>query len=190
MRGRQSPFLLVQHRAGNTPAYAGKTGIYRGYIRITGKHPRVCGEDCHTPLTALSAEETPPRMRGRPLELAYGVFSQGNTPAYAGKTCHQRPTCGRLRKHPRVCGEDPVAVCLYPTPPETPPRMRGRLAGPFGADLPTRNTPAYAGKTAGGTAGGRHTRKHPRVCGEDFLFSAITTTTRETPPRMRGRLGA
>ena len=30
--------------------------------------------------------------------------------------------------------------------------------------------------------------KHPRVCGEDVLAYATKKTTKETPPRMRGRL--
>ena len=58
-------------------------------------------------------------------------------------TRHTRPN----QKHPHVCGEDIVGICLFAMMAETPPRVWGRhvlgLAGP----RKKRNTPTCVGKT-------------------------------------------
>ena len=56
-----------------------------------------------------------------------------------------------------------VSACSW----ETPPRMRGR---------PSRSS-----------SGVVLDWKHPRVCGEDCVMSALLSAETETPPRMRGR---
>ena len=65
--------------------------------------------------------------------------------------------------------------------------MRGRLSARRCDGVADRNTPAYAGKTPSGQKPAPLRQKHPRVCGEDFLFSSRSTSRAETPPRMRGR---
>ena len=132
-------------------------------------------------------EETPPRMRGRPC-LNYAKRTNiGNTPAYAGKTPQVSRKASRGRKHPRVCGEDRRLTAGAWSGAETPPRMRGRLAAKLERDFFTGNTPAYAGKTPVVCDRTRTGRKHPRVCGEDFIDYAMYFSPGETPPRMRGR---
>ena len=91
---------------GNTPAYAGKTFSLSRNIRLFRKHPRVCGEDTDAKITTEQATETPPRMRGRPLEKYLTEIAGGNTPAYAGKTPAALSVKTHCQKHPRVCGED------------------------------------------------------------------------------------
>ena len=73
-------------------------------------------------------KETPPRMRGRLIVDRAGEFISGNTPAYAGKTKDLHVVEAALRKHPRICGEDPFSEHLASPYWETPPRMRGRLS--------------------------------------------------------------
>ena len=48
-------------------------------------------------------------MRGRPPASLREPQSEGNTPAYAGKTPPDWTNWSRW-KHPRVCGEDPLAL--------------------------------------------------------------------------------
>ena len=66
--------------------------------------------------------------------------------------------------------------------------MRGRHIGAPAALYTYRNTPAYAGKTQYIVRFNRLFKKHPRVCGEDFIAKNLYLTDEETPPRMRGRL--
>ena len=51
------------------------------------------------------------------------------------------------REHPRVCGENPVAMSWIRRKKGTPPRMRGKRAKVVSLVGTLRNTPAYAGKT-------------------------------------------
>ena len=70
----------------NTPAYAGKTRRQQAEKSRDEKHPRVCGEDLTAVSQPATIVETPPRMRGRPVERVENGFDHRNTPAYAGKT--------------------------------------------------------------------------------------------------------
>ena len=90
---------------GITPAYAGKS--YTSLIEETKTmdHPRVCGEK-QIPQTYISRSRgSPPRMRGKVVQMFHCFSPFGITPAYAGK----RKSCPRIlrcaRDHPRVCGE-------------------------------------------------------------------------------------
>ena len=65
--------------------------------------------------------------------------------------------------------------------------MRGRPTSSARSTFRIRNTPAYAGKTTRSTYRESCTRKHPRVCGEDFMTGTSVRGRSETPPRMRGR---
>ena len=188
MRGRPLQIKDGYNRDGNTPAYAGKTEHVQRDARHERKHPRVCGEDKQPLFTVLPHKETPPRMRGRPSCNCLPQRSQGNTPAYAGKTFMQLLTTTITGKHPRVCGEDLSPLIKVLPVMETPPRMRGRLAMYRQKTGKMRNTPAYAGKTHPPRCRRLRQQKHPRVCGEDRPMQDGTFSPGETPPRMRGRL--
>ena len=126
-------------------------------------------------------------MRGRLPHFLTASLTDRNTPAYAGKTPRRLTSRQRLRKHPRVCGEDPDRTDRKDLAKETPPRMRGRLFLHV-IDAPGKgNTPAYAGKTLSRQSAPLVKEKHPRVCGEDLTSTQYLTTRQETPPRMRGR---
>ena len=107
MRGRPLHLQASCAPAGNTPAYAGKTGEDLPQSTLNEKHPRVCGEDHIQSQSEIPVKETPPRMRGRPSSAGVISSPSGNTPAYAGKTNQHSINIRQLWKHPRVCGEDP-----------------------------------------------------------------------------------
>ena len=167
MRGRRPERAGRGHLIRNTPAYAGKTRFCIFLFLVYWKHPRVCGEDRTGAAVPAAPLETPPRMRGRLFIVDLNLLMVGNTPAYAGKTASLRVIDPPSQKHPRVCGEDSHIFPPPRLPPETPPRMRGRLTPWAWKKHDRRNTPAYAGKTRRITRTGTRRSKHPRVCGED-----------------------
>ena len=60
--------------------------------------------------------------------------------------------------------------------------MRGRLVeASLDKDL-RGNTPAYAGKTHPDRNRPNHSKKHPRVCGEDLKIQKMLLLHTETPP--------
>ena len=114
-----------------------------------------------------SAQETPPLTRGRP-----------------GKD-GARPE--RYAKHPRLRGEDAALSTILSTALETPPLTRGRLNATSIAFSPSRNTPAYAGKTGACHVWYGLSWKHPRLRGEDGKGANGILRRIETPPLTRGR---
>ena len=91
-------------------------------------------------------------------------------------------------EHPRVCGENqrhPVRNCLQRG---TSPRMRGKLSQAFLDAFPSRNIPAYAGKTFPVSHKTSPKPEHPRVCGENILVVFGIVCCWGTSPRMRGKL--
>ena len=71
-------------------------------------HPRVCGE----------------KLRA----VVFGNYSEGITPAYAGKSKLLIIHSKQLRDHPRVCGEKGRPREYWQVPKGSPPRMRGKVS--------------------------------------------------------------
>ena len=186
-RGRLFSRSAPSGRAGNTPAYAGKTKPPRAALLLLGntpayagktwrkslsggmrwKHPRLRGEDVHRERDTENGVETPPLTRGRRDYLTDPTAPRRNTPAYAGKTNRPRPAQGASWKHPRLRGEDPH----------------------LGAHQRTlqRNTPAYAGKTFRGSREAFRVKKHPRLRGEDATELAAGGVALGNTPAYAGK---
>ena len=85
-------------------------------------------------------------MRGKGFYRGFRSFSDGITPAYAGKRDKALDGVRRARDHPRLCGEKIMrrAWEIYRT--GSPPPMRGK--GYLRRQQECRGgiTPAYAGK--------------------------------------------
>ena len=65
--------------------------------------------------------------------------------------------------------------------------MRGKRCKPeLDAHL-ARITPAHAGKTVSAPISSRHTRDHPRACGENSRIKRLFASLTGSPPRMRGK---
>ena len=105
-RGRHEHGFNLRPLRGNTPAYAGKTFRTSSIVGSERKHPRLRGEDFVARDTNRRAVETPPLTRGRRAHVREEETSNGNTPAYAGKTLANSQPQLELRKHPRLRGED------------------------------------------------------------------------------------
>ena len=146
MRGRVPGIRKDLERMGITPAYAGKSRKNGTCNRQIWDHPRVCGEELSAIGGMYYELGSPPRMRGRVIRGLATRITSGITPAYAGKSHHLPAHTGKIRDHPRVCGEEFTQSATKTTIPGSPPRMRGRV--PIGENgwWAVGITPAYAGK--------------------------------------------
>ena len=148
----------------------------------------MCGEKCATRWQKPKALGSPPRMRGKGIQLTHKGLLDGITPAYAGKRGIKLSIASMIWDHPRVCGEKFLAPWPLPMMLGSPPRMRGKGPDPAGCSTHTGITPAYAGKSMG--EGFLQARKgdHPRVCGEKpFLFYGGSSDSGSSP-RVRGKV--
>ena len=109
------------------------------------------------------------------------------TPAYAGKTPGEYTAVSSITDHPRVCGENDHKRTVYDVLHGSPPRMRGKPPEACTAEIGTRITPAYAGKTCFATACACVRADHPRVCGENAGKVNLSHVVDGSPPRMRGK---
>ena len=147
MRGKVLLRYDNQTTGGITPAYAGKSHSKRTREKISGDHPRLCGEKFLMESVNFLAEGSPPPMRGKADVVQQAVSCIGITPAYAGKSSAEIITIYRAWDHPRLCGEkfpDNFDICPNPG---SPPPMRGKGTGKNRTTAIYRITPAYAGKS-------------------------------------------
>ena len=68
--------------------------------------------------------------------------------------------------------------------------MRGKLGNLSQNHVPTRITPAHAGKTVVARRFRLFCRDHPRACGENCAPVMVERCPSGSPPRMRGKLGS
>jgi len=114
-----------------TPACAGRSK--HGVVRPGGgrDHPRVCGEEPCTDLTAFRIAGSPPRVRGGG-NAPTGIMSRPRiTPACAGRRNCGRDNHGKRKDHPRVCGEEGMRRAAAATSQGSPPRVRGGAGVPY-----------------------------------------------------------
>ena len=148
MRGKLLSGAGKLRRDRITPAHAGKTAGGGMSSTTPEDHPRACGENLvgHRGMVAKSG--SPPRMRGKPNEIAAGTVLTGITPAHAGKTSSVQARKAPPQDHPRACGENCNAFDLVRIHKGSPPRMRGKRDSEARRAVAQRITPAHAGKTA------------------------------------------
>ena len=91
---------------------------------------------------------SPPRVRGKTLELFGGAVVDGITPAYARKSiCLALPITAPM-DHPRVCGEKRTSPLRVLRTLGSPPRVRGKVVDYRAEYTAVGITPAYAGKSS------------------------------------------
>ena len=77
------------------------------------------------------------------------------------------------------------AVAVMPV--GSPPRVRGKVTTFSGRHRLAGITPACAGKRRTTRTSGARYRDHPRVCGEKWMRSPVSGSSRGSPPRVRGK---
>ena len=105
MRGKAQPGDVPDHRAGITPAHAGKRNAKRKAGTKNEDHPRPCGEKVARSATQLAVGGSPPPMRGKVLAVSLAELEERITPAHAGKRDNVVTAAKLQRDHPRPCGE-------------------------------------------------------------------------------------
>ena len=145
------------------------------------------GEDTATELHASTNRGSPPHARGR--HEIEGCIERVDwiTPACAGKTRIRDKRRQTLRDHPRMRGEDILAVGQAVYGLGSPPHARGRLARPQHLHKTVRITPACAGKTILCRLSRRGGTDHPRMRGEDEQDHPAAYSPTGSPPHARGR---
>ena len=107
----------------------------------------MCGENGHLKPCQLTRLGSPPRVRGKQIQISCSRYGYGITPACAGKTRQRLCRLPSGKDHPRVCGENVVGIGLNLVEIGSPPRVRGKLPLPVSTFVNVRITPACAGKT-------------------------------------------
>ena len=105
MRGKGVKQSNSRIRMGITPAYAGKSLLFRHFLPGRWDHPRVCGEKFRSGSPSGRTPGSPPRMRGKVNRNFDAWHRSGITPAYAGKSLFGPLDIAPYWDHPRVCGE-------------------------------------------------------------------------------------
>ena len=175
---------------GITPACAGKRCLGHLFQVELRDHPRVCGEKDAQGNPLPESLGLPPRMRGKVKVKHHPHTAPRITPACAGKSSPGRAPALRRRDHPRVCGEKITRWADRPRTLGSPPRVRGKATRQAGLLLPAGITPACAGKSLRCAFVVSPGGDHPRVCGEKPLVVPPWLTSRESPPRVRGKADA
>ena len=89
MRGKRDGVTVSKSYPGITPADAGKTRTSATRAAMLRDHPRGCGENFVSAAYAVRVPGSPPRMRGKLVEITPYVAGIGITPADAGKTAER-----------------------------------------------------------------------------------------------------
>ena len=110
------------------------------------------------------------------------------TPAYAGKSLPLLSSMCISEDHPRLCGEKGSSVpggdCFWGSPPP----MRGKGELPCPVNGLNGITPAYAGKSFFDDPPKSLFEDHPRLCGEKTKSRCRFSSSKGSPPPMRGKV--
>ena len=85
-RGKVHDFDQIGRSAGITPAWAGKSLFCFTAAVPIQDHPRMGGEKMEIMLDVWTYQGSPPRRRGKVVEICDVVALVGITPAWAGKS--------------------------------------------------------------------------------------------------------
>ena len=113
-----------------------------------GDHPCVRGEKPPWVMAVVYGPGSPPRVRGKVVEIGLRISGGRITPACAGKS---EPSCPRKRRaedHPRMRGEKPLSIVSADSRQGSPPHARGKGYNPQTAKNKGGITPACAGKSS------------------------------------------
>ena len=188
MRGTPPGAAAEAAKARIIPADAGNTLSQPWWIRVSGDHPRGCGEHKEAFGQALLNRGSSPRMRGTHFYYICPIYEQRIIPADAGNTSYHHRLWLAWRDHPRGCGEHVQQPGETLAETGSSPRMRGTRNAEPGAFPGCRIIPADAGNTEAPNPHGYHNPDHPRGCGEHCDGGVAGAGAGGSSPRMRGTL--
>ena len=187
VRGKEKWDVPVEDAGRITPACAGKSP-HDGLPWVDFEdHPRVCGEKRGWLDEQNRRIGSPPRVRGKVTRPTRFKGIDGITPACAGKRTRTFCGAGFFGDHPRVCGEKLLCSRATRAQAGSPPRVRGKAVAQLFSEQFQRITPACAGKSAAASSSAMPRGDHPRVCGEKMLVNLPESSSKGSPPRVRGK---
>ena len=150
-------------------------------------HPRACGANTFLSTVPLMRFGSSPRMRGKPVELGYGIRKSRIIPAHAGQTSIRSRPARTCPDHPRACGANANWIRLSCPPRGSSPRMRGKHVLPYSGTAQGRIIPAHAGQTRIASTEVTYRPDHPRACGANHASHVFGRFNHGSSPRMRGK---
>ena len=187
VRGKPRPHRRILGVLRLIPACAGKTLSSKSRARVTSAHPRMCGENTFPFSSCIEMLGSSPRVRGKLSEVLHAIRRVRLIPACAGKTSAAPPWPWTSTAHPRVCGENLTMGDTAADSFGSSPRVRGKLASGLTRLRIPRLIPACAGKTQTRHACSTPRAAHPRVCGENVVFSFLGSPPTGSSPRVLGK---
>ena len=110
-----------------TPAWAGKSQSPMPRRTAAWDHPRVGGEKIWPVVSTRTSSGSPPRGRGKVIDECPFRFSDGITPAQAGKSPFPTDLLATCWDHPRMGGEKTAQKSFGSQVIGSPPRGRGKM---------------------------------------------------------------
>ena len=147
----------------------------------------MCGENQETPAQTPWEPGSSPRVRGKLTASDGRPLMSGLIPACAGKTLITIRSSLHPRAHPRVCGENRLALRKEIHQNGSSPRVRGKRSGCVLVVGELGLIPACAGKTVWKSSPLRPLQAHPRVCGENAIVCGVWFRCGGSSPRVRGK---
>ncbi len=169
------------------PRACGANNVWDGGARRRTDHPRACGANTFLSTVPLMRFGSSPRMRGKPVELGYGIRKSRIIPAHAGQTSIRSRPARTCPDHPRACGANANWIRLSCPPRGSSPRMRGKHVLPYSGTAQGRIIPAHAGQTRIASTEVTYRPDHPRACGANHASHVFGRFNHGSSPRMRGK---
>ena len=187
MRGKPRAGRILRTGCRIIPAHAGQTGNVTPACRSATDHPRACGANYCSAISANHVPGSSPRMRGKPKADAGDVETRRIIPAHAGQTrfhSHPEPF---PPDHPRACGANSRFLLFISSSSGSSPRMRGKLSAELESLRTERIIPAHAGQTRPARRTTPKETDHPRACGANDHDNDVAALDGGSSPRMRGK---
>ena len=186
MRGIRDMAHIFTSKARIIPAHAGNTYIVVFLELRCEDHPRSCGEYYLFRNLLLLSAGSSPLMRGIPFRRLPIDRRLRIIPAHAGNTAVLCKITSQSQDHPRSCGEYLRIRLSYRSRKGSSPLMRGIRNCDYARCRCCRIIPAHAGNTQRFRFCFRHSKDHPRSCGEYNSIYRPFSQNRGSSPLMRG----
>ena len=168
------------------PAWAGNSDPWLMSRGRSAVHPRVGGEQALAGLVETQKDGSSPRGRGTDLDELPPAVAVRFIPAWAGNSRSAQGIQSVSAVHPRVGGEQIIAIPDMKPQDGSSPRGRG-TAAPDRADGPgPRFIPAWAGNSWSVPSRPARRSVHPRVGGEQSFSARPMWRAGGSSPRGRG----
>ena len=186
VRGTANLLFQLQSEFRFIPACAGNRLQMMATWQLNPVHPRVCGEQPTCCSSFSPSSGSSPRVRGTEGISSLQLSKERFIPACAGNSAQMKKRDTYPPVHPRVCGEQPSGSGPPSRLTGSSPRVRGTGLQNIRRSVDRRFIPACAGNSLSIPFYPCDIAVHPRVCGEQFIYSVLSMRYCGSSPRVRG----